>query len=114
MATTVRATTFKNSQHSFLEALHAHGIEYNRLIQLGEAPMAAGITIENIIVGGWGASAVACLAWAHVCKSRRINVTTKDKRVIWLEGYSTDDAEKILGPAQQIGLIDTKPPKDET
>ena len=115
MATTLEATTFRNSERSFLEALDAHGIKYNHRVQLTGVPMmAAGITIEIIISDGWGVLAIACLAWAEVRKSRRINVTTKDNKVVWLEGYSADQATSILESAKQIGAIDTEPPKDET
>ena len=71
--------------------------------------MASGINIEIIIKGSWGAIAVACLAWAHVRKSRRINITTKDNQSVWLEGYSAKEAEKILHSAKQISVIDTEP-----
>jgi len=75
--------------------------------------MASGIVIEIVITGGWGALAVACLAWASVRKSRKINVTTKDGQAIWLEGYSAEEAEKILGAAKQIAAIDTKSESDD-
>jgi len=109
----IRATTFKDSQKSFLEMLEAHSIQYSRIMQLSEAPMAAGITIEIIITGGWGALAVACLAWAHVRKSRKISVVTKDNQSIWLEGYSTKEATKILEAAERIAVIDTKSQQNE-
>jgi hypothetical protein len=111
---TLRATTFKNSQHSFLEVLDQHDIKYNlHSVPVG-VPMANGISVEIVITGGWGVLAIACLAWASVRKSRKINVTTKDKEVFWLEGYSADEAAKILAAAQQIAAIETKPENDET
>jgi len=111
---TLRATTFRDSHRSFLKALEANSIKYNQHVQLGAGPQAAGLTIEIIITGGWGVLAVACLAWAHARKSRKINVTTKDNQVVWLEGYSADEAAKILESARQIAAIDTKPEEDET
>lgn len=108
MEETLIATTFKDSNRSFLAVLDEHRIEYSRRIQLAE-PMAAGITVEIIITGGWGALAVACLAWAHVRKSRKINVTTKNGNSVWLEGYSAKEAEKILESAKQIAAIETMP-----
>ena len=107
MEETLKATTFKDSNRSFLAMLDEHEIEYNRRIHLG-GPMAAGLTIEIVINGGWGAVAVACIAWAAIRKSRRINVTTKNGKVVWLEGYSAKEAEQILSSAQQIGVIDTE------
>ena len=104
----LRATTFRESHRSFTEALDKHGVTYSRIIQLSEAPMASGILLEITITGGWGVLAVACLAWAHARKSRKINVTTKDNKAIWLEGYSADEAEKILESAKQFAVIDTK------
>lgn len=111
---TLRATTFKDSQRSFLEALERHGIHYDRHIQLSDAAMASGISIEIVITGGWGVLAVACLAWAQVRRSRKINVITKDNQTLWLEGYSADEAAKILGAARHISAIDTKPEHEES
>lgn len=105
----LRVTTFKDSHRSFTEALDKHGIAYGRIMQLSEAPMASGILLEITITGGWGTLAVACLAWAHVRKSRRINVITKDNKSVSLEGYSADEAAKILESARQFAVIDTKP-----
>ncbi len=106
---TLKATTFKDSQRSFLEALDQHSIKYShRSLPIG-VPMASGLSVEIVITGGWGVLAIACLAWASVRKSRKINVITKDKQALWLEGYSADEAAKILAAAQQISLIDTKP-----
>lgn len=109
----LRAIIFKNSQRSFLEALDQHGIKYTcRSTPIG-IPMASGISIEIFITGGWGAIAVACLAWASVRKSRKINVITKDKNTFWLEGYTAKEAAKILSSAQQISAIDTEPESDQ-
>jgi hypothetical protein len=106
---TLNATTFKDSQRSFLEAPNQHGIKYNRRSPPIGVPMAGGLSVEIVITGGWGALAIACLAWASVRKSRKINVITKDKQALWLEGYSADEAAKILAAAQQIAVIDAKP-----
>ena len=106
MVESLKATVFKGSGISFQEALNEHSIKFSRRIQLSE-PMASGITIEIIITGGWGALAIACLAWAHVRKSRKINVTTKNGESIWLEGYSAEEAEKILESAKQSAVMDT-------
>ncbi len=108
----LRATTFKDSQRSFLEVLDEHGIQYNRPALPVGTPMASGIVIEIVITGGWGALAVACLAWASVRKSRKINVITKDGQAIWLEGYSAKEVAKILSLAKQMAAIDTKPESD--
>ena len=105
----LRAITFKHSNRSFLAALDEHGIQYNTKAGPVGQIMASGIIIEIIIKGGWGAIAVACIAWAHVRKSRRINITTKDNQSVWLEGYSAREAARILHSAKQIAVIDTKP-----
>ena len=107
MIETLRVTTFKDSNQSFLPVLDENKIKYNRNFKLGAEPMAAGITIEIIITGGWGVLAVALIAWAHVRKSRKINITTKNNESIWLQGYSAEDAEKILKTAKQVAIIDT-------
>lgn len=108
----LRVTTFKDSQRSFTEVLDKHGITYSRIMQLSEAPMASGILLEITVTGGWGALAIACLAWAHVRKSRRVNVITKDNKSVSLEGYSADEAAKILESARQFAVIDTKPDEE--
>lgn len=105
----LRATTFKDSQRSFLEVLDEHGIQYNRTALPVGTPMASGIAIEIVITGGWGALAVACLAWASVRQSRKINVITKDGQAIWLEGYSAKEVAKILSSARQMAAIDITP-----
>lgn len=109
---TLRATTFKGSQRSFIEALEQHDIKYNKLVPPSGVLLASGLNIEIIISGGWGVLAVACLAWAHMRKSRRINVATKDNKQFWLEGYSAEEAAKILESASKITAIDTKPEDD--
>ncbi len=108
----LRVTTFRDSHQSFTEALDRHGITYSRIMQLSEAPMASGILLEITITGGWGVLAVACLAWAHVKKSRKINIITRDNKVISLEGYSADEAAKFLESARQFAVIDTKPDEE--
>ena len=108
MTETLKVTTFKDSNQSFLAVLDQNDIKYNRNFKLAAEPMLAGITIEIIINGGWGVLAVALIAWAHVRKSRRINIITKNNESIWLEGYSAKDAEKILESAKKIAVIDTQ------
>lgn len=105
---TLTANTFKDSHDSFLETLEKHGIEYNCVAPPEGVPIASALSVEIVITGGWGALAVACIAWASVRKGRKINVTTKDKQTLWLQGYSADEATKILGAARQITAIDTK------
>ncbi len=113
MVETLRVTTFKDSNASFLSILDENGIEYSRHFKLSAEPVAAGITIEIILAGGWGAFAIACLAWAHARKSRRINIITKENKTIWLEGYSAKDAERILKAAKLVAIIDTKASDEE-
>ena len=113
MEESLRATTFKDSTRSFLKTLDQHGIEYSRHLMLSEMPMASGLTIEIIISGGWGVLAVACLAWAHARKSRKISITSKDNKPIWLEGYSAEEAAKILQSAKGLTAIDTTPDESE-
>ena len=108
MGESLKAIAFKDSSRSFLLVLDESGIEYSRRMQLAE-PVSGGVNIDIFITGGWAALAVACLAWAHGRKSRRINVTNKSGDSVWLEGYSAKDAEKILKSAQQIAVIDTEP-----
>ena len=107
MNKTLTVTMFKDSNLSFLSILDKNNIKYNRHLKLSTGPIASGIAIEIIITGGWGALAVACLAWAHVNKSRKINITTKDNTSIWLEGYSAEEAEKILESAKNVTVIQT-------
>lgn len=114
MADKIRVTTFKDSDASFRRILDEYKIPNSRTMQLSEAPMAAGIAVEIILTGGWGVLAVACLAWASARKSRKINITTKDNKVVLLEGYSAEEAEKILESAKSIAAIDTKQETDET
>lgn len=114
MDTRLRITAFKDSEASFRETLNEHEIINGRVMQFSEAPMAAGILIEIVLNGGWGAFAVAIIAWANARKSRRINIITKDNETIWLEGYSAKDAEKVLASAKNISVIETSPENEKT
>ena len=107
MTETLKVTTFADSSESLLSILDENKIEYSRHFKLSAEPVAAGITIEIIINGGWGVLAIALLAWAHVRKSRRINITTKNNESIWLEGYSAKEAENILKSAKSVAIIET-------
>lgn len=104
----LRATTFKGSSESFYEVLDEAQLKYNKVFHLSESVMASGLTIEIILTGGYGALAVACLAWVRYKKNRRINIRTKEGTSVWLEGYSADDATKILEQAESIAAIETE------
>ncbi len=114
MGHSISATTFKDSDKSFCSALEEHGVAFNRRhIQLGEV-MASGTVLEIILSDGWGALAVACIAWANARKSRKISVTTKNGENYWIEGYSAKEVEKILPVSRQIAVIDTEKNQDDS
>ena len=106
-------TVFRGGYDSFSEVLEDHGFSSSRRIQLSEGIQDAGFTIEILLHGGWGAFAVAVLAWLNAKRNRRVNITTKNNEVIWLEGYSAKEAAKILKSSKQTMLIEP-PEKDET
>ena len=105
----LRATAFKGSSESFCEVLDEAQLKYNKVFHLSESVIASGLTIEIILHGGFGALAVACLAWVRYKKNRRINIRTKEGTSVWLEGYSAEDATKILEQAESIAVIETGP-----
>jgi len=105
----IRVTTFKGSTESFCEALDEAQLKHSKVFHLSESVMASGITIEIILKGGFGAIAVACLAWVRYKKNRRINIRTKEGTSVWLEGYSAEDATKILEQAESIAAIEKGP-----
>jgi len=106
------ATTFKDSHQSFLKALDVEGIRHSTRMQFSQVPMASGIAVEIMVSGGWGVLAAAVLAWAHVRSSRKINVTLKNNKTVWLKGYSADEAARILESADRITVIDTEKDPD--
>ncbi|MCG7649981.1 hypothetical protein [Alteromonas sp. MmMcT2-5] len=105
----LRVTAFKGSSESFCEALDEAQLKHSKVFHLSESVMASGLTIEIILHGGFGALAVACLAWVRYKKNRRINIRTKEGTSVWLEGYSAEDATKILEQAESIAVIETGP-----
>lgn len=108
---TVHVQLFKNSYRSFTEHLDSEGIEFSRRIQLSEVPMAAGLTIEIVSAIAqatpWGALAIAVVAWMNARKSRKVIITTKNNEVFHIEGYSADEAEKLIAQSKTMTVIDT-------
>ncbi len=106
-------TVFRGSYDSFAVVLDEHGFSNSRRIQLSEGIQNAGFTIEILLHGGWGAFAIAVLAWLNAKRNRQVNITTRDNEVILLKGYSAEDAAKLLKASKQTMLIEP-PEKDET
>jgi len=109
----ITVTVFRGSYESLAAVLDEHGLSNSRRIQLSEGIQNAGFTIEILLHGGWGAFAIAVLAWLNAKRNRQVNITTKDNEVIFLKGYSAKDAERILRSSKQTMFIEP-PEKDET
>ncbi len=110
----IRVTTFHNTNLSLIETLKEHDIRYTQRIMLGGMPQASGLTLEILLNGSWGVLAVALLCWAKVKSSRKIHVIGKQGESYCLQGYSADDAAKILKGASQLSAIDTESDTDDT
>ena len=56
----------------------------------------------------WASVATVLVAWLKTRASRKIIITTKDNKVIHIEGYSVEQFEQILAQAKEVAVIDTK------
>lgn len=107
---------FKDSAASFVEDLSANGVEFSRRIQLAEGPMAAGWIVDVFSAvkdaTPWGALAVVIVAWLRAKSNRKVIVTTKDNKVIHIEGLPVADVINVLESAKDAAVIEI-PPKDD-
>lgn len=97
---------------SFNSALDDAGIEYEQQsprLQPGVIMNASGDVLQ--LIGHaipWASVATVLVAWLRARASRKIMVTTKDKRVFHVEGYSVEEVGQILTQAREVTIIDTK------
>lgn len=101
---------FKDSAASFTEALSENRVEFSRRIQLAEGPMAAGWIVDVFSAvkdaTPWGALAVVVVAWLKAKSNRKVIVTTKDDKVIHMEGLSVAEVIKVLEAAKDAAVIE--------
>ena len=110
----IRVTTFKHSHDSFVEAVEAAGMKYDRRILLSEEPMAsgsAGVIQALSDAMPWNALAKVIVAWIEAKGSRNVMITTADFNVFHAKGYSAGEVERMLDKAINLNAIDTKPDK---
>lgn len=109
----VRITLFKGSQKSFTSALDAAEIKYGRIVQLSEAPMAAGFAIEVLntlqTASPWAALAAVMIQWIRSKHSREIQITTKENQIFHGKNLTKEEFEKVLSNARFAIAIDTQP-----
>ena len=108
----LRLELFKYSHESFLSALDAEGISHGPVHQFSSRAQASAF-IESISALSdampWNSIAKVMIAWIDAKKSREIIITTKDRQVFHLKGYSITEAEKIIKLSQNATIIDTDP-----
>lgn len=109
----VRIVLFKDSEKSFTDSLASADIKFSRIIQLSEAPMAAGFAIEVLntlqSASPWAALAAVCIQWIRSKHGREIHVTTKDNQIFYGKNLTKEEFEKVLSQAKFGVVVDTKP-----
>lgn len=72
--------------------------------------MAAGwiVDVFSAVKDGtpWGALAVVVVAWLTAKSNRKVIVTTKDNKIIHMEGLSVAEVIKVLEAAKDVGVIE--------
>ncbi|MEN5179831.1 hypothetical protein ABE501_08640 [Comamonas testosteroni] len=113
----IRVQLFKDSRESFIEMLQQEKIDFSE-IQMFSTVAASGsaIGIHLLELSPYFASLSAVLiAWIKSRSSRKVIITTKDRKVVHIEGMSQEDVIKILSTVEDIAVIDTeKSPKRES
>jgi hypothetical protein len=104
--------TFKDSEASFLKALEDNNINYARVAEFTQQPVASGrkfSVFANLSEAmPWSALAKVIVAWITAKSSRQVNVTLEGHGSFMARGYSVEDVEKVLSKAVAIAVIDTK------
>ena len=107
----VRIVLFKDSEKSFTDSLVSADIKFSRIIQLSEAPMAAGFAIDvlNTLKSAppWAALAAVCIQWIRSKHGRDIQVTTQDNQIFHGKNLTEKEFEKVLSQAKFGVVIDT-------
>mgnify|MGYP001612625219 CR=1 FL=1 len=106
-------TTFKDSEASFLRALEGGNINYSRVAEFSQQPMASGkkfsVFAELAEAMPWNALAKVIVAWIAAKSSRQVNMTLEGHGSFMAKGYSVEEVEKMLSKAVAISVIDTQP-----
>lgn len=109
----VRIVLFKDSEKSFTDSLASANIKFSRIIQLSEAPMAAGFAIEVLntlqSASPWAALAAVCIQWIRSKHGREIQVTTQDNQIFHGKNLTEGEFEKVLSQAKFGVVVDAKP-----
>jgi hypothetical protein len=98
--------------NSFPAALDEAGIRYEKHTPRPPPGVIVNATgeilhfVEHVVTAT--SLATVLVAWIHGRASRKIIVTTKDEKVIHIEGYSVEQFEKILADAREVSVIDTQ------
>lgn len=105
----LRLSLLKESADSFLDALDEKGVPHGRVEEFSFESRASGIK-ESIFtlaeVMPWKAISEVMVAWVKERGSREIIITTEDRQVVHIKGYSSADAEKLLKIALEVTVID--------
>ena len=105
-------TTFKDSETSFLQALKDANINYSKVAEFTQRPMASGhkFSVFGDIAEAmpWNALAKVIVAWIEAKSSRQVNMTLEGHGSIMAKGYSVEEVEKMLSKAVAISVIDTQ------
>lgn len=113
----IEISYFKNGSADFFRMLEDENISFKKIKNFPDGTIvASGETIEIINAIG-GASIVPSLAtiivtWLKTRASRKAIVTTKDNKIVHLEGYSEKEVSIILDKTRNLTIAQTKPDDD--
>jgi hypothetical protein len=116
--TGLRVNLFRNGRSAFLSLLREHKIEFIERPPMPGAIVASGDVIYIVDAAGVaGAIAGVLITWLRGRATRKIMVQIGRDKVVQLEGYTADQATKLLSTldpvsAATVTLIQTD--KDDT
>lgn len=107
----IRIMVFQKSKASFLSMLDEKGINYTPIPIRPGMIMNTGETFEIMKELVANSPLIAAMAWVAVewikaRGSRKIIIETKDNRTVHLEGYDTEDVQKLLAQTTRLTAID--------
>ena len=106
----VRVALFKDSEASFLQALEEAGIAYEKAQPRVGSVMAAGALVtmaQTAAVAGPVAGVL--VAWLKARASRKVILSLRGNKVVYLEGYSVQQVKELLPQVEHMSVVDTKP-----
>lgn len=104
---TLKIHLFKDSFDPMLELLNEHDIKYQMQGQRAGVISNSSMVVEIIqSPAAWGALATVLVAFLKYRSGRKVMITTKDNKIIHVEGLTAKELEKYLEEAKWLTAID--------